>query len=255
MRMDATSKNDYFGRLLTALFEFMRRSGFTNESILEVALGAVKPERTYRRTSFASATDLVAAGNVLDRWRSDRKYMDRSAHPRAVRLRGPAPSVEALVKLERRAHKGSLHPEQMKALGLVSHAGGGKYKPSVPYEILRDLDAATQHQIAHALFMMLQTIAHNIATPDKSKRLIERFAEIPDLPRKHRSEFRDFARQQGHTFIQTINRWLAARRVRKSHARRKATVAGVHVYAYLGNPPPRKRKHVKRLRDTQSVHH
>src|SRR5688572_30050357 len=124
MRMDATSKNAYFGRLLTAVFEFMRRSGLTDENILEVAVAAVKPDQGLRATSFASATELVAAGNVLDRWRSDRRYMDRSAHPRAVRLRGPAPSVEALVKLERRAHQGILRPEQMKALGLVSHAGG-----------------------------------------------------------------------------------------------------------------------------------
>lgn len=253
MRMDATSKNDYFGRLLTALFEFMRRSGFTNESILEAAGAAVKSDRAHRSTSFASATDLVAAGNVLDRWRSDRRYMDRSARPRAVRLRGPAPSVEALVKQERRAHQGPLQLEQMIALGLVSHVGGGRYKPSVPPEIVRDLDAATQHQIAHALFMMLHTIAHNIATPEKSERLIQRFAEIPDLPRKHRSEFREFARQQGHTFIQTANRWLATRRARKPNARRRATVAGIHVYAYLGHPSTRKSKLDKPLRGTRLV--
>jgi hypothetical protein len=250
MRRDATPTRDYFGRLLTAVFEFMRRSGFTNESILEIAFAAVKPERTRRGSSFASATELVAACNVLDRWRSDRRYMDRSAHPRAIRLRGPAPSVEALVKLERRAHQGSLQAEQMKTFGLVSHSGGGRYKPSVPYEVLREFDAATQHQIAHALFMMLQTIAHNIATPDKSKRLIERFAEIPDLPREHRSEFREFARQQGHTFIQTINRWLAARRAKKPNTRRRATVAGIHVYAYLGDPSPPKSRYGKELRGT-----
>jgi hypothetical protein len=247
MRTEANSENDYFGRLLTAVFEFMRRSGFTSETILEVALAAVKPDQSRRSTSFASPTDLVAAGNVLDRWRSDRRYMDRSAHPRAVRLRGPAPSIEALVKLERRAHQGSLQAEHMKALGLVRHVGGGRYKPSVPYEILRDLDVATQHQIAHALFMMLQTIAHNIATPDKSKRLIERFAEIPDLPREHRSEFREFARQQGHTFIQTINQWLAGRRLRGPSSRRSASVAGVHIYAYLGEPA-RSSRLAKRLR-------
>jgi hypothetical protein len=241
MRMDAASKNEYFLQLLTALFEFMRRSGFSTNRISEITTAALKANAPHD-ASFASATDLVAASNVLDRWRTSRSYIDQFAQPRAVRLVGRAPSVEALVRAERRAHKATLQASQMSAFGLIRHVGGGLYRPSIPSGIVHGLDKATQHQMAHALFMLLETIAHNISTPDKSKRLIERCAEIPDLPSRHRSEFRAFAEQQGQIFVQTINRWLVSRRAATLKVKRRASVAGIHVYAYLGETSSKRKQ-------------
>src|SRR5262249_25464674 len=88
-----------------------------------------------------------------------------------------------------------------------------------------------------ALASLLQTVGQNVGSRRALAPLIERKAEIPDLPRRHVSAFRKFTQIQGRTFLTTVNDWLESRReprVDSSTPRTKNTVrAGVHTYAYV----------------------
>jgi len=152
----------------------------------------------------------------------------------ALRLFGAAPSVEALVRAESR--RGKIEVSQMRSFGLITHVGGGKYRPSTPSGVVSDLSPGFQYQVAHTLFMLLRTIRNNMSVPEKRNRLIERFAEVPDLPIECADEFREFAKQQGSLLLQTVNDWMESKRAIRAHRQRtKTTVAGIHVYAYLGD--------------------
>jgi hypothetical protein len=230
--------SSYFTRMLTAVFEFMLLTGLSRKATTQIVHSALDgaSKSKVEATSFSRPSDLVAACMVLDRWRKTPGYVDQLAQPRPVKMYGPAPSVQALLLAERHATRSSLKPEHLKAIGLVTHVGAGRYKPSKPHGVVSDLNPAFQHQVAHSLFMLLRTIRSNMAVSNKKDRWIERFAEIPDLPLVHADAFREFAKRQGHVLLQTVNDWLEARRLPvKAVGKRKTTAAGIHVYAYLGD--------------------
>jgi hypothetical protein len=235
MNAHAESTADYFRKMLTAVFEFMLVSGLSQTNttrVVNAALDAVTRKRSYE-TSFSRPSDLVTACLVLDRWCRNRRYVDESAQPKAIPLHGPAPSIEALVKSERR--RGRLDINQLRSFGLITHVGGGKYKPSSPSGVVSGLSAGFQYQVAHTLFMLLRTIRSNMSVPEKKDRLIERFAEVPDLPIECAAEFREFAKEQGSLLLQTVNDWMESRRAMTGdRVRSNGVVAGIHVYAYLG---------------------
>ena len=225
--------------MLTAVFEFMLLAGLSAEATAKVvrsALESASARKNVGVASFSRPSDLVTACLVLDRWRKTPSYLDQSAQPRPLRLYGPAPSIQALFRSESHPRQPALNAGQLKAIGLITHAGAGRYRPSNPHGVVSNLNPAFQYQVAHSLFMLLRTIRNNMAVSKKTDRWIERFAEVPDLPIEHSDEFREFAKRQGHLLLQTVNDWLESRRPkRRKGRRRKTTVAGIHVYAYLGD--------------------
>jgi hypothetical protein len=142
--------------------------------------------------------------------------------------------VEALIRAQGAAADARVLARQLKALGLIIRTTGSLYKPSNRMALVQGLDPVIQQYVARSSSTLLATIRHNTSCADNSSRLIERFAEVPNLPRAHVAEFRRFARIQGWAFLRTVNDWLESRRARPSATRAERTVrAGVHLYAYV----------------------
>jgi hypothetical protein len=189
-----------------------------------------KPNRS---NAADSATTLAVAALALDAWHRHRRYMVGS-QPRAIPLCGPAPSVEALIRSQANAGNAQVLARHLKSLGLVIRSSKNLYKPSDRMAVVRGLDPVIQQYVARSSSTLLATIRHNTSRAGHSSPLIERFAEVPNLPRTHVAEFRRFARIQGCAFLRTLNDWLESRRARTSTARAGRTVrAGVHLYSYV----------------------
>ena len=82
--------------------------------------------------------------------------------------------------------------------------------------------------------MLLETVRHNLTLSHASQKLIERIAEVPDLPIEHVEAFRRFTQTQGWILLRTANDWLEARRERAT-GRKTVVRAGIHLHAYVGN--------------------
>jgi hypothetical protein len=221
--------------LLASVFDFMRKSGFAESEVKQTCEEALtqhwsKPNRS---NAAGSATTLAVAALALDAWHRNRRYMVGS-QPRAVPLRGPAPSVEALIRSQGNSGNAHVLARHLKSLGLIIRTSGNLYKPSDRMALVRGFDPVIQQYVARSSSTLLATIRHNTSRSGHSSPLIERFAEVPDLPQAHVAEFRRFARIQGWAFLRTVNDWLESRRARTSAARAGRTVrAGVHLYSYV----------------------
>jgi hypothetical protein len=80
---------------------------------------------------------------------------------------------------------------------------------------------------------LLETIGRNVKGLSP---LIERHAEVPDLPRAYVRAFQRFTQAQGKIFLRTVNDWLEARRLKgllNSKSKPQTVRAGVHTYAYI----------------------
>ena len=238
---------EYYQNLLTAVFEFMLIGGMRSPEILKVAVRALRSAELENSLLSPSKTvDLAFAAMILDAWHRNRRYVDNGAQPKAIPLRGKSPSVEALIRAEHFTDDPVKLVHRLKSLKLIVRCGRNRYKPANRFAVVAEPNSLVQQHAVRSLSTLLKTIKGNLAETQASKGLIERTAEVPDLPLKHVPEFREFARSQGFALLSTLNDWLELRRARRKTGHNQETVgAGVHVFAYLGNPT-RQRSNSKR---------
>jgi len=232
-----------YSDILVAIFELMLRGGLCPRHLLPMCVGALKRAEEKSRSDHRYCdSGLVAPALVLDTWHRDRRYLTVRGTPKAVRLWGSAPSVEALVRRQRIKEQTGEIIQSLKAFRLVVPCGKRLYKPASDMAVVSARGPLILQHAARALSALLETVGQNVSSTSNFPRLIERVAEVPDLPRKEVQAFRAFTQSQGRTFLRTVNDWLESRRVRSPKKRINGTVrAGIHTYAYIA-------PHVKHLR-------
>jgi hypothetical protein len=235
IRSNGIGETEYVG-LLRSIFEFLLMSGSDLRSIRMIVDRALS--ETTRRNRVAKNTSgdagIAAASRVLDAWHRDRRYLNKHAEPRAIPLLGRAPSVEALVRMEKSGRDSAEFARRLRGLGLLIGSGRGRYKPAMRVALIGAPNQLVQQYVARSSAALFQTIRYNVSRPSLSNRLIERFTEVPDLPARHAVAFRKFSHEQGMVLLNTLNDWLEARRSRSStRGRGRCVRAGLHLYAYL----------------------
>jgi hypothetical protein len=230
-----------YSRVLSALFELMLSGGMQRDDVLALSISSLNVAETKaRRDKKETSGGLALAALVLAAWHRDRRYLNTKAEPRAVRLLGPAPSVEALIRAENRRRGAADLARRLKSLRLVVSSGRNLFRPSGEIALISAHDPFVLQHIATALSMLLETIDQNLDSGPNSAPLIERFAEIPDLPAECIPAFQKFTKIQGWIFLRTVNDWLETRRARRTSSRTKGSIrAGVHVHAYVARGPDR----------------
>ena len=226
-----------YSQALTTLFAFMLNNGLQSRELLSVCTRALKrAESRARLGSMAPSGGLATASLVLHAWHRDRRYLNGRAAPRAIRLLGPPPSVEALIRVQRKRGDAAAIAHHLKRLRLVVPCGRSLYRPSSDIAVISRHNPLIFQHAARAVSTLLKTVAQNVSSDSsRSAPLIERTAEVPDLPRRHAAAFRVFSQRQGLLLLRTINDWLESRRVRRSvggHSR-SLVRAGIHLYAYV----------------------
>ncbi len=243
MRVGTLSKIELdYSKVFIALFELLLDSGISASHVASMSAAALElATRDTRRRSRAAESDSTAAGLVLDAWHRDRSYVDSKGKPKAVRLLGPKPSVQALVRSQGIKKNNALFTRKLKDLGLLMKTGRGRYAPCGDAALISQNDPLVIQHTAKALSMLLETVGRNVNNAQSTGPLIERTAEIPDLPESYVAEFEQFTQLQGRIFVRTVNDWLESRRAARLHSDSSVykVRAGVHAYAYVG--PPKKR--------------
>jgi hypothetical protein len=191
---------------------------------------ALRPDR-------AKSVDLLLLGSVLHRWNRTPKYLGDDARPVPIRASGPAPSVEALFRAEKKPNGFALGLKQLRSAGLVSRTRSGKYLPRNDAILIHTLTPELAATLALSLNRLVSTLLQNTSAKGRSaSRLVERTAVVPDLPIRRLEEFKTFSREQGAALISTMNDWLENRRdfgaSRRRSSRTKTVSAGIHVFAF-----------------------
>jgi hypothetical protein len=224
-----------YRRVLTNIFEFMLACGLVRKEIRAVASTALSRAKIVSRDLEKDMHGgLATAALVLDAWHRDRRYLTSTGQPRAVKLLGPPPSVEALIRAQPGCPRPTALARRLSSQRLLLAVGRGRFKPASNVALLSAFDPLAIQHVARSLSMLLETIRQNLTGTHTSQRLIERIAEVPDLPLQHVQAFRKFTQAQGWILLRTVNDWLEARRLRDSSKGEKSVRAGIHVHTYVG---------------------
>ncbi len=228
-------KLDY-SKIFVALFELLLDAGISASHISTMSEASLNwATREARRRSRAAGSDSISAGLVLDAWHRDRSYLDQKGKPKPVRLFGRKPSVQALVRSQGIKTNDVVFTRKLKSLGLLVLCSRGRYSPCGDAALISQNDPIVIQHTASALSMLLETVGRNVNSTQAIGPLIERTAEIPDLPEDYVAEFEKFTQLQGRIFVRTINDWLESRRATRLRSRSSVPKvrAGVHTYAYV----------------------
>jgi len=212
----------------------MLSSDLTCEDVLtECKRSVTRAEARSRSRRLRETGGLVSAALVLDAWHRDRRYLTTQGLPKAVRLLGRVPSVEALIRTHTGHRNAADAAKRLRNLHLLVPCGRGLYRPTSDAAVISDREPLVLQHAARALSTLVETVGRNVRRGGSLAPLLERVAEIPDLPRRHIADFQRFTHLQGRTFLRTVNDWLEARRARRNGRVGTTVRAGIHAYAYV----------------------
>ncbi len=224
----------YYQDILYAVFLVMLRAGAAAPQVSALANAVLAAAHNQLKAKKPEDPRLsIVVASALHSWHHKRRYVDADGKPRSLALTVGSCSVANLVRSEDRRIDVSAALSAMKRLKLVRRAANGLYFPTTRFATIRELDPILAEHVCHSLGRLLITVSHNTQEGMVATRLIERSAQVQDLPRSRLSEFRDFANSQGEQFVSSVNDWLESRRAsngRRGHLR--TARAGVHVFAF-----------------------
>jgi hypothetical protein len=228
------TRRDY-ERVLTAVLGLLIQCGVRERAVSVIANRALKVAiRKAFSLGQSGGGELVTFSLVLDAWHRDRRYLTSRGKPRALPLLGRAPSVEALIRSEGPMFDPIALAYRIQSLRLITRCLGNRYRPIGDTALVSIYGPTVLQHVARCLMSLLETVEDNLKGAPTSAPLLERSAEVPDLPAECVADFQQFSRLQGAMFARTINDWLETRRVRDlAIAGRESVRAGVHVHAYV----------------------
>jgi hypothetical protein len=223
-----------FERVLAGVFGLLIQCGVSQSAIsalINRAFKSAKARAEARREP--GSGELATFSLVLDAWHRNRQYLTARGRPRAVPLLGRAPSVEALIRTEGPQFDAPELARRLQSLQLIAPCSRNRYRPISDAALVSTYGPIVLQYVANCLLSLLETVEDNLRGAPNEPPLLERFAEVPDLPTECIQSFQQFSRFQGAIFLRTINDWLEIRRARVLVASQRSVRAGVRVHAYV----------------------
>lgn len=181
--------------------------------------------------------DYNTLGYVIHRWRRSPRYLSEQGEPLAIKVRGRAPSIEALFRETMRPSYFETGLRHLIRLGQIRRTSTGNYLPCQVTMIVPTLTPEFFDAVAQTIHRLIATVLTN-TSPNQSKesRLVERMTFVPDLPRSEIPAFKQFALDQAAALVNTLDDWLESRRSPRRSGRRpkkRGVSAGLHVFAFV----------------------
>lgn len=247
MKGSAAIPKDLMDSLVLSIVSFMNKAGMSPEEIEMSFLAGMKDltaklkgrGREGARSSHAIGCDTIA-GAVLRSWHRDPLYLDDLANPVPLSMSGKALSLSSLVRAQDpKADIASL-VSAMHRTGLIKKLSGQRFLPTTSAATISQMHPFAVDHVVKTVLRLVETVTRNMQLIDSKYPLVERYAHVPDLDPMEAKAFSEFTRQQGAACLEAIEDWLEARRKgrrKTTSSKRVSLSAGMHVFAYLEQPP------------------
>lgn len=169
---------------------------------------------------------------VLRTWHLETRFLTTSGQPKPLKLNG-ANGLKSLIRSHFSRDMTILVLDTMRRNGLVRLRKSGYWIPTSRYARTPRPTVELLSHFAEGVSRLAETVGKNTTTKRKGDLLLERAAQISDLPRKDARAFRKFAQTQGMAFLTAIDDWLETRSHSKPRRRDEVCNAGVFAFAFI----------------------
>jgi hypothetical protein len=224
---------------LEALVPLMVEAGHSPKRLVaefkEICGRMNEPARKWDPADLAYVADLP---HVLSHWHTDEQYNDRKGKPRALPLRGPGPSLSALIE---RVYPGGDPDPVVRALVRTRavRERDGYFEP-IAHNVLYIERTHARHHALLSVFELLRTVTRNCAAGRRGPPLLHQTAINPWVPERYLPELHERLKRQAAELLWEFDRFM---RRRESTRRRSEPVrrVGLGIYAIedRAGPPVR----------------
>jgi hypothetical protein len=250
MKASSAIPRELMDSLVLSIVSFLNRAGMQPADI-EVSFLAglrdlsAKNESGRKRGQKSPAPigcDTIA-GAVLRAWHRDAAYLDDLANPVPLSISGRGRSLTTLIRNQDSQADAASLIAAMQRTRLIRKTTNGRYLPNTSAATISQMHPFAVDHVVKTVLRLVETVTRNMRLVNSNHSLVERYAHIPDLDANEAKAFSEFSRQQGAACLEAIEDWLEARRKSKPRTapgRASSLSAGMHVFAYLEQPPESK---------------
>lgn len=238
---------------LEALVPLMVEAGHSPKRLVaefrEICGRMKEPARAWDPADLAYVADLP---HVLSHWHTDEHYTDAQGAPRRLPLRGPGPSLTALIE---RVYPGGDPTPVVRALVRTRavRERRGSFEPLARNVLFSERTHARRHGLMSAL-ELLRTVARNCSDSRRGPALLHQTAINSWYPERKLPELHERAKRQGGEALWEFDRFMRRREPRRG-SKEPVRRVGLCIFAIEGpvgppvrwpNPPKARRARPKR---------
>ena len=232
-RQQPTPQTVYLAQVVGTVIDFVLRCGLPPQQLQDLVQARLRQGAVAARAR--SGNELyVVMPSLLLRWHTDLSLLDADGSPKPLRLYGAAPSVQALIQAEQPQDPARQIISSLQDAGMLRRTANGRYVPTASAATISQLNPLLTDHVTKSLVRFLETVQTNVNTGGEDAALLERCAQVINLPVSELPAFRGFVRDYGADFLNSVDTWLSSRSVERRG--RKATPVmgvGVHVFAHV----------------------
>jgi hypothetical protein len=243
-------------QLLYVLAQFLQRSGVQNDDIKSALQGLIDQHLSVNAPKLSGAKKIYSrqpidfAGDIFRAWHRNALFLTADASPKPLSLYGTRNSIAAIARTIDPAADVKAAVSMLKASKGLRSCSNGTYLPSNQYYAHDPSAPESLGYMANCVVQLVSTLMGNASRVKQNETLLQQCASISDLDPDELKVFNQFTHTQGLAFLYSIDDWLEKRHIgytspgKKKKRTRKGISAGVHVFAYIGEPekPKPKRK-------------
>lgn len=175
---------------------------------------------------------LYQIARVLRTWHLETRFLTASGGPKPLPMTG-ANGLNSLILMHFPKSMMGLVLSTMKQNGLIRLRRTGHWVPTSRYARTPKPTVELLSHFAEGVSRLAETVGRNTTTKRKADLLLEKAAQVNDLPQSEAKAFRKYAQMQGMAFLTAIDDWLESRSHVKAKGKTAVCSAGVFAFAFI----------------------
>jgi hypothetical protein len=225
-------------RAVVTMLSLKLRSGSSPQELRGFVTQCVnKALEAYTPSARSEMVWLYQLARVLRTWHLETKFLTQSGSPRPLKMAGKG-GLRSLILCHFPAKKVKIVLTTMKRNGLIRFRRTGYWVPTSRYARTPKPTVELLSHFAEGVSRLAETVGKNTASKKSNKLLLERAAQVCDLPISEAGAFRRYVQTQGMAYLTAIDDWLETRSRKSRGAEKRVCNAGVFTFAFIDDQKP-----------------
>lgn len=220
-------------RAVVTMLQIKLQSGTSPQELRRFLNKCVsKAERGYRPPGQGDMIWLYQIARILRTWHLETRFITTSGEPKALKLQGKD-SLRSLILCHFPPRKVNLVLNTMKRNELIRHRRSGFWVPTSRYARTPKPTVELLSHFAEGISRLAETVGKNTTSKRPGDLLLERAAQVSDLPVSEAKAFRLYVQTQGMAYLTTVDDWLESRSRNVPRKSKRVCHAGVFTFAFI----------------------
>jgi len=219
-------------RAVVAMLVLKLESGATLQGLKAFVDGCVnKATKSYRPKKSGDMVWLYQIARLLRTWHQETRFITSEGEPKPLKMAGKN-GLRSLVLCHFPRQTVSLVLATMKRNGLLRRRRSGHWVPTSKYARTPKPTVELLSHFAEGMSRFAETVGKNTTSVGAKNLLLERAAQVSDLPVSEAKAFRRYVHTQGMAYLTSIDDWLESR---SRGGKKPGAVcnAGVFTFAFI----------------------